>query len=181
MNEKYIYNAILESVAAHLRSDVPYCLFFSGGIDSMLIMYFMNILNLKNKTTTYKMSIEGQSESRKSFNNEISRNFNIDFNEIFFSQKDFWNLLPFAAKNIDEPVADYAVIPTFKLASEASKEFKVAITGEGGDELFGGYGRYRSKIRFLKRKYFKGAFDNIKSFRKFADSKSNGVLKNSIP
>ncbi len=167
ISEKYIYDAILESVSTHLRSDVPYCLFFSGGIDSMLIMYFMNLLKLKNKTTTYKISIEGKNEDRKSFINEISKDFNVEFNEIFFSKKDFWDLLPFAAKNIDEPIADYAVIPTFKLASEASKKFKVALTGEGGDELFGGYGRYRSKIRLLRRKYFKGAFDNFKSFRKY--------------
>ncbi len=166
INDKYIYEAILESVSTHLRSDVPYCLFFSGGIDSMLIMYFMNIINSKNRNTAYKISIEGQGENKKSPINEISKEFNFDFNEIFFSKKDFWELLPFAAKNIDEPIADYAIIPTFKLASEASKKYKVALTGEGGDELFGGYGRYKSKMRFLKRKYYKGAFDNLKSFRK---------------
>ena len=49
----------------------------------------------------------------------------------YLSQKKiFWKLLPFAAKQIDEPVADYAILPTFKLAEKASKDFKVAITGE---------------------------------------------------
>ncbi len=166
INEEYIHEAILDSVSNHLRSDVPYCLFFSGGIDSMLIMYFMHILNLKKRNTAYKISIDGQSENEKGPMNQITKDFNIDFNEIFFSKKDFWDLLPFAAKNIDEPVADYAIIPTFKLASEASKNFKVALTGEGGDELFGGYGRYRSKMRLLKRKYYKGAFEDLKLFRK---------------
>ena len=125
----------------------------------------MHILNLKKRNTAYKISIDGQNENEKGPMSQITKNFNIDFNEIFFSKKDFWDLLPFAAKNIDEPVADYAIIPTFKLASEASKNFKVALTGEGGDELFGGYGRYRSKMRLLKRKYYKGAFEDLKLFR----------------
>ena len=66
----------------------------------------------------------------------IADQFNIEFNSINFTEEDFWNLLPFAAKNIDEPIADYAILPTFKMASEASKNFKVALSGEGGDELF---------------------------------------------
>ena len=53
----------------------------------------------------------------------IANQFNIEFNSINFTEEDFWNLLPFAAKNIDEPIADYAILPTFKMASEASKNF----------------------------------------------------------
>ena len=49
-------------------------------------------------------------------------------------------LIFLAAEKIDEPVADYAILPTLKLSEKASEEFKVVLTGEGGDELFGGYG-----------------------------------------
>ena len=61
----------------------------------------------------------------------------------------FWNWIFLAAEKIDEPVADYAILPTLKLASIASKKYKVALTGEGGDELFGGYGRYKKSQRVL--------------------------------
>ena len=86
----------------------------------------------------------------------IANQFNIEFNQIDFTEEDFWNILPFAAKNIDEPIADYAILPTFKMASEASKNFKVALSGEGGDELFAGYGRYKSL-----RSPYKGAFRKL--------------------
>ena len=60
---------------------------------------------------------------------------------------DFWTYLPEIAAALDDPVADYAALPTFLLAEEAAKGLKVVLTGEGGDELFAGYGRYRSAIR----------------------------------
>ncbi len=172
INESFIEKKLKESVSAHLRSDVPYCLFFSGGIDSMLIMYLMSRLGLK-KVTSYKINIEGKS-LKNDLLKKISSEFSVEFNEINFDEKDFWNLIPFAAKNIDEPIADYAILPTFKLAKEASKDFKVAITGEGGDELFGGYGRYKTRI-LKNRTYFKPAFKRFKNF-----SKDHWKFENSI-
>ena len=93
----------------------------------------------------------------------LSKYHKIKFNEVSFTEDDFWNTIPFAAKKIDDPIADYAILPTFKLAAVASKKFKVAITGEGGDELFGGYGRYRH-YNFFKKKFFKGAFRKLGKF-----------------
>ena len=160
VDSNFIQKNISESISVHLRSDVPYCLFFSGGIDSMLIMYFMNQISLKKKSA-YKVNIENK-KTDNSILKKISNKFNIEFNEISFTEKDFWKLLPFAAKQIDEPVADYAILPTFKLAEKASKDFKVAITGEGGDELFGGYGRYKNSYYFLRQNFYKGALSKLK-------------------
>ena len=156
IDDKFIFQSLKDTVEVHLRSDVPYCLFYSGGIDSTLIMYFMNILNLNKKICAYSVNFKiNQTNYNNSIKN-IADQFNIEFNSINFTEEDFWNLLPFAAKNIDEPIADYAILPTFKMASEASKNFKVALSGEGGDELFAGYGRYKS----LKTPY-KGAFSKL--------------------
>ena len=153
-----------------MRSDVPYCLFYSGGIDSTLIMYFMNILNLNQKISAYSVNFSSRTDTQSLKN--VANQFNIEFNQIYFSEKDFWDLLPFAAKNIDEPIADYAILPTFKMASEASKNFKVALSGEGGDELFAGYGRYK-----LLKSCYKGAFRKLKFF----DQKNwDFNLKNSL-
>src|SRR5262249_31087248 len=60
---------------------------------------------------------------------------------------DFWNTLPAIANAMDDPAADYAIVPTYLLAREAARRVKVVLCGEGGDELFAGYGRYRSALR----------------------------------
>ena len=67
--------------------------------------------------------------------------------EVEFSEDDFWRFLPQVAAAVDDPTADYAILPTWKLAREAAQELKVVLCGEGGDELFAGYGRYRSQLR----------------------------------
>ena len=156
LDDNFIFKNLKECVEVHLRSDVPYCLFYSGGIDSTLIMYFINILNLSKKICAYTVNFEGNNKSVDESIKNIANQFNIEFNQINFTEEDFWNLLPFAAKNIDEPIADYAILPTFKMAGEASKNFKVALSGEGGDELFAGYGRYKSL-----RSPYKGAFRKL--------------------
>ena len=72
--------------------------------------------------------------------------------EVEFTEDDFWALLPEVAAAMDDPAADYATLPTYKLAQAAREAgLKVVLTGEGGDELFGGYGRYRraGRPRFL--------------------------------
>ncbi len=68
--------------------------------------------------------------------------------EILFTEADFWRLLPQIVSAVDDPAADYAMLPTFALAGAAREAgLKVILSGEGGDELFGGYGRYRSVLR----------------------------------
>jgi asparagine synthase (glutamine-hydrolysing) len=65
-----------------------------------------------------------------------------------FREADFWLLLPQITRAMDDPAADYAVLPTYKLAAAAREAgLKVILSGEGGDELFAGYGRYRSLMR----------------------------------
>ena len=68
--------------------------------------------------------------------------------EVEFREADFWRLLPEIACAMDDPAADYAILPTYKLAAAAREAgLKVILSGEGGDELFAGYGRYRSVMR----------------------------------
>src|SRR5262249_45751550 len=71
-----------------------------------------------------------------------------EHHEVEFSEADFWHLLPEIAAAMDDPAADYAILPTYKLAAEARRAgLKVILSGEGGDEIFAGYGRYRSVLR----------------------------------
>ena len=158
--------SLRESVSSHLRSDVPYCIFFSGGIDSMLLLHYVHQLKKENVTAYSIFFDENTSKSLE----KITQTYNVDLVKVKFSEDDFWNWIFLAAEKIDEPVADYAILPTLKLASIALKKYQVALTGEGGDELFGGYGRYKKSQRVLfgKKDYLpKGAFNDVLGSKKF--------------
>jgi asparagine synthase (glutamine-hydrolysing) len=77
----------------------------------------------------------------------VARQLNLDWNNVSFSEEDFWSIVPQVAWAMDDPVADYACLPTYKLAQQAKSRLTVVLTGEGGDELFGGYSRYRRAQR----------------------------------
>ena len=141
-------DAVLEdSVRVHQRSDVPYGLFLSGGIDSAAIATVMSRLNARPVTAfTCGFDAPGAKDERGQAE-KVARALNLDWRETRFGEADFWRILPEVAWALDDPTADYATLPTWKLAEAAKGTLTVVLTGEGGDELFGGYGRYRRALR----------------------------------
>jgi len=136
-----------DSVRIHQRSDVPYGLFLSGGIDSSAILALMARLNERPvQAFTVGFSDTGVHDER-AHAKAVAESVGAEHHEIEFNETDFWELLPQVAASVDDPAADYAVLPTWKLAREAAQDLKVVLCGEGGDELFAGYGRYRSQLR----------------------------------
>lgn len=141
-------DAVLEdSVRVHQRADVPYGLFLSGGIDSAAIATLMSRLNERPVTAfTCGFDAPGAADERAQAE-AVARALNLDWRETTFGEADFWRILPEVAWALDDPTADYATLPTYKLAEAAKDTLTVVLTGEGGDELFGGYGRYRRALR----------------------------------
>ena len=141
-------DAVLEhSVRVHQRADVPYGLFLSGGIDSAAIATIMARLNTRPVTAfTCGFDAPGAKDERIQAE-RVARALNLDWRETTFGEADFWRILPEVAWALDDPTADYAILPTYKLAEAAKGTLTVVLTGEGGDELFGGYGRYRRALR----------------------------------
>jgi asparagine synthase (glutamine-hydrolysing) len=141
-------DAVLEdSVRVHQRSDVPYGLFLSGGIDSATIATLMARLNARPVTAfTCGFEAPGAKDERAAAE-KVACALNLDWRETSFGEADFWRVLPQIAWALDDPTADYATLPTYKLAEAAKGTLTVVLTGEGGDELFGGYGRYRRALR----------------------------------
>ena len=140
-----------DSVTVHQRSDVPYGLFLSGGIDSAVIAAMMARLN-ERPVTAFTCGFEVRSgktgvRDERGAAEKVARALNLDWREVTFGEDDFWRVLPEVAWALDEPTTDYAALPTYKLAEAAKGELKVVLTGEGGDELFAGYGRYRRALR----------------------------------
>ncbi|HEX3699185.1 MAG TPA: asparagine synthase (glutamine-hydrolyzing) [Phenylobacterium sp.] len=141
-------DAVLEdSVRVHQRSDVPYGLFLSGGVDSAAIATLMARLN-ERPVTAFTCGFEAPgAKDERAAAETVARALDLDWRETRFGEEDFWRILPEVAWALDDPTADYATLPTYKLAEAAKGTLTVVLTGEGGDELFGGYGRYRRAQR----------------------------------
>jgi asparagine synthase (glutamine-hydrolysing) len=155
-----------DSVTVHQRSDVPYGLFLSGGIDSSAVLALMARLNEK-PVQAYTVGFTHSSVAdEREHARELAKLVGADHIEVEFNESDFWSTLPQIAAAMDDPAADYAILPTWKLAREAAKDLKVVLSGEGGDELFGGYGRYRRLLRPWWRAgrtiRARGTFDRLK-------------------
>ncbi|MEE8172895.1 MAG: asparagine synthase (glutamine-hydrolyzing) [Alphaproteobacteria bacterium] len=139
--------ALMDSVMVHQRSDVPYGMFLSGGIDSSALLAAMARLNETPVRAFTAGFSEGGAHDERDHARAVARAAGAEHVEIEFGETDFLTLLPRVAAALDDPVADYATLPTYKLGQKASEELKVVLCGEGGDELFAGYGRYRSATR----------------------------------
>ena len=141
-------DAILEdSVKVHQRSDVPYGLFLSGGIDSTTIATLMSRLN-ERPVTAFTCGFDvPEARDERGAAERIAKALNLDWRETSFGEEDFWRIAPQVARYLDDPTTDYACLPTYKLAEAAKGTLTVVLSGEGGDELFAGYGRYRRALR----------------------------------
>lgn len=141
-------NRILEdSVNVHCRSDVGYGVFLSGGVDSSTIVQVLRQLGQNGQAIkTYTAYFDApNSADERIYARAVSKAVGMEYHEVPFGIDDFRTLLPQIAAYMDDPVSDYAILPTWKLAAVAAQEQKVVLCGEGGDELFAGYGRYRTR------------------------------------
>ena len=145
--EARLDDALADSVNLHQRSDVPYGMFLSGGVDSSALLAMMARLN-SSPVLTYTAGFDSKSvPDERGLARSVAEAVGATHTEITVTQQDFWRDLPAIAEALDDPCADYAIIPSFALARAASKDVKVILSGEGGDELFAGYGRYRRALR----------------------------------
>ncbi|WP_237217268.1 asparagine synthase (glutamine-hydrolyzing), partial [Falsiroseomonas oryziterrae] len=139
--------AFEESVRLHQRSDVPYGLFLSGGIDSGAVLAMMARLNDRPvKAFTARFDVAGAADEQQGAE-AAAQATGADHATVTVTEAMVWQHLPEIVAAMDDPAADYAIIPSWFLARRAREEVKVVLSGEGGDEIFGGYGRYRSAMR----------------------------------
>ena len=157
--------ALEDSVMVHQRSDVPYGMFLSGGVDSSVLIALMARLNPR-PVRAFTAGFPGTAaRDERAHARAVAEAVGAEHVEVVFDEDDFWRLLPRVAAALDDPVADYATLPTYKLGAEAGRQLKVILSGEGGDELFAGYGRYRSVMRGFwrggRRMRARGIFDGL--------------------
>ena len=129
------------SVEIRLRSDVPVGVFLSGGMDSSVVTALMARLS-NHPVRTYSIGFDERAYDELPYARAVARQFETDHHEAVV-RLDAIGLLPRLAEHYDEPFADSSALPTFMVAEIAARDLKVVLTGDGGDETFGGYERYR--------------------------------------
>lgn len=144
-----VREVLLDSVEVHLRSDVPVGSFLSGGIDSTLIVAMAKQFQPNLKTFSVGFAESGYSEIEIA--QRSAEKLGVENVSYVISPEEYVAHLPEIMWHMDDPLADPACVPLYFVAREAKKQVKVVLSGEGADELFGGYNIYREaeSMRFL--------------------------------
>lgn len=136
-----IREVLTDSVHVHMRSDVPVGAFLSGGIDSSFIVSLAKEVNPRLKTFTVGFEKSGYSEVNVA--QDTANVLQLENISYMISSQEFLEELPKIVWHLDDPLADPALVPLYFVAREAARHVKVVLSGEGADELFGGYNIYR--------------------------------------
>jgi len=135
-----IIDVLRDSISVHLRSDAPLGAFLSGGVDSPAICALAAEHRPDLLTFTVGFERDGYSEIDRA--QETATAIGVKSVPYVVSQEEFFHYLPRIIWHLDDPMAEAAAVPLWFLAREARKQVKVVLSGEGSDELFGGYAIY---------------------------------------
>lgn len=144
---------LAEAVTGQMISDVPLGAFLSGGIDSPLIVSMMQSLSTE-RIKTFTIGFEDPKYNEAEYAKDIARHLGTEHTELYISEKDLKAVIPLLPAIYTEPLADPACLPAYLISKLAKTRVTVTLSGDGGDELFCGYGLYR-RLERLWAKYKK--------------------------
>ena len=161
--------ALEESVALHQRSDVPYGMFLSADVDSATILALMARLSSEPVLAfTARFDVPEAADEHEHIA-AVAKAVGARHETIDITEAMVWRHLPEIVGCMDDPAADMAIIPRWFQARRARQDVKVVLSGEGGDEVFAGYPRYRSAVRpwWLggRTMWARGSFDKVPVLR----------------
>jgi len=138
--KKEVRDMVYESVESRSIADVPLGTFLSGGVDSSIVSLVLSQLNDK-KIETFSIGFHDSSdESSKA--RTVANLINSNHHEFKIGEDDLKDNIHEILMNFDEPFSDTAALPTYFVSNKTKDYVKVALTGDGGDEVFGGYNKY---------------------------------------
>ena len=148
-----------ESVRDQMISDVPLGFFLSGGVDSSTIVAAAS--GLGAEVSTFSIGFDSDEKSETPYAREVASLFGARHHERMLSQAAAGDLLPKLKKWFDEPFADESAMPTYLVSKVARENVTVVLTGDGGDEVFGGYRTYPRFKRYSRLPSWPAAMDRL--------------------
>lgn len=160
---------IEEAVESRLVADVPVGIFLSGGLDSSILAA---VAAKKHPgVATFSMGFQSASHDESRYAQMVADQIGSEHHHFRFDEESFRSLLPQVAAALDEPVGDQAQVPLFWLCQEARRHVKVALSGEGADEVFAGYSYYRNQTSdFDWRNRLRAKFGRVPQAGRWAQS-----------
>lgn len=136
---------LLDSVNKRMLADVPVGVFLSGGIDSTLVASIAQV-ERKERVRTFTIGFNEKEQNEAAYAKQIARYLGTDHTEFYLEQNDLLSLIDQIPIYYDEPFADSSQIPSMLVAELAKEKVSVVLSGDGGDELFCGYGSYDNLV-----------------------------------
>lgn len=137
-----IHEGLSESIETHLQSDIGYAVQLSGGVDSSLVTAYIKQRFPERTLRTYGINLQPLPQDESFYRDMVIKRYDIEHHEIHFNARDFADSLPKAISHMEGPSAHYGCVLLMRLCERIRETDKVVLTGEGADELFGGYARY---------------------------------------
>src|ERR1041384_5061185 len=137
-----------ESVKLRLMADVPLGMFLSGGIDSSAIAATMSEM-VDDPIKTFSVAFNEREANELEYARLVAEKYKTDHHEVMISPGQFFDALPELIWHEDEPLGFSASVPLYFVSKLAQEHVKVVLTGEGSDEILGGYGRYQKALALL--------------------------------
>lgn len=164
-----------DSVKLRMRSDVPIGSFLSGGLDSSAIVGQISKFHDITDLNTFSIGFDDIKYDESKYINIVKDYFKTNHHHHNYTEIDFLKFWPNYSMTFDEPFGDYSSFPSDKVSSMANSNVKVVLSGDGGDEIFGGYPHYN--IGFILDQLQKLPLQVIKKFAVITNSFSNKNLK----
>ncbi len=136
-----VKDLVQESVESRSVSDVPIGTFLSGGVDSSVVSLCLSKMNT-SKINTFSIGFEKKSYDESDKARTVAKLIDSHHHEFILNEKELENNVSEILLNFDEPFSDSSSLPSYLVANKTSGHVKVALTGDGGDEIFGGYNKY---------------------------------------
>jgi asparagine synthase (glutamine-hydrolysing) len=159
-----LFRTLEDAVRSQMVADVPLGAFLSGGIDSSVIVGLM-ARNASRPVKTYNIGFADIPMYDESpYAREVAAFHRTEHHEIMLNSRDIIDTIPPVLASLDEPFGDSSAIPTYVVARETARDVKVALSGDGGDELFAGYRMYKGeewyrRYRLIPRLLRKGLIE----------------------